>query len=338
MTLAARPLWPAVFAMSTLAATTVASTAGAQPSADSQSGASANAVAEALFKEGKSLRDAKRYDEACPKLAESLRLVPGTGTLLALSLCHEEQGKLASAWVEFRAALAASEKAGRSDRTGLAREHIASIEPRLSTLKIQPAARVPGMQLKVNNEAMDDAALGTAVPMDGGDYELRLSAPGYEPTVTKVHLEPAGDAKSVDLPALTPSAPAASAPETIAPAPGSSPSRSAMTPSARTTAIAGAGVAVVGAAVVAVAGAMTISKSNQARGLCGDGGQCSDSVALSAASDARTFATVANVGAGATVVGAAAFVIGMWILPRSSTPEAPAVAFDGRQETLTWRW
>ena len=37
--------------------------------------------ADALFKEGRALLDAKKFDEACPKLAESQRLDPGAGTL-----------------------------------------------------------------------------------------------------------------------------------------------------------------------------------------------------------------------------------------------------------------
>src|ERR1700733_11431295 len=85
------------------------------------------ARADRLFREGKAALEANRFAEACPMLAESQRLDPGTGTLLALALCHEGGGQTATAWREFKEVVTASQK-GRADRATLAGQHVRAIE------------------------------------------------------------------------------------------------------------------------------------------------------------------------------------------------------------------
>src|SRR5437660_1146046 len=63
---------------------------------------------ERTFRQGRALMLEGRFDEACPLLEESQRLEPHVGTLLNVAACHERQGRVGSAWVEYQKALTAA--------------------------------------------------------------------------------------------------------------------------------------------------------------------------------------------------------------------------------------
>jgi hypothetical protein len=106
-------------------------------------------AAEALFEDGRTLFEAGQYTEGCPKLAESYRLDPATGTLLALALCREGEGKLATAWAKFKDAEGRAKQEGREDRATIASERAAALRPRLSSLAVDvppDMASTPGFE------------------------------------------------------------------------------------------------------------------------------------------------------------------------------------------------
>jgi hypothetical protein len=150
--------------------------------------------ADALFREGRALLDAKKLDEACPKLAEAQKQEPGAGTLLALSMCHEGQGKSATAWAELNQAAVIGKGVGRSDLAAAAQKRAAAMEPTLSKLVIRmpAAAQDADYEVKRDGEPVLASQLGTPVPVDPGEHHVDVSAKGKVSRSYVVRLSGAG--------------------------------------------------------------------------------------------------------------------------------------------------
>jgi serine/threonine-protein kinase len=162
------------------------------------------ALATALFQEARALMAAKRFAEACPKLAESQRLDPSGGTLLNLALCHEQEGRLASSWSEFNEAAAVARRDARRDREQEALSHVRALEPRLSrlTIVVPTATQVEGLRIERDGREIGRGAWSTAMPIDGGAHTVRATATAREPFTATIVIEREGDAKTVEIPVL----------------------------------------------------------------------------------------------------------------------------------------
>jgi hypothetical protein len=164
------------------------------------------ATAEALFEQGKQLLRAGNSAAACPKLAESQRIDPSTGTLLALAMCHEADGKLASAWAEFVAVEARARNEGRLDREQAAQARSRALKPRLSTLEIRVPAEVAtltGLEIRRDRAVQGSGAWNVVVPIDGGEHVIEVSAPGKAGWRGAVSVKTEGDAAVLSVPPLT---------------------------------------------------------------------------------------------------------------------------------------
>jgi len=216
------------------------------------------AAAEALFDDAKKLMAAKRYAEACPKLADSERLDPGVGTLLNLGLCYKQNGQTASAWSAYREAASQARAEGQSDREDLARQEAATLEPQLTKLVIEvPAdtAAIPGLEIKRDGDVVPQGLWGVPAPVDPGMRSIDVAAPNKKPLHLDAKTEGAGATAKVVIPPLenAPAAPpvAAGASGTVTPPP----DQGAATPDAhpgRTQRIIGFVVGGAGVAVGAV--------------------------------------------------------------------------------------
>jgi len=287
--------------------------AAAQPSESDKS------LAQSLFEQGKSLMDAGGYEQACPKLEESQRLDPGGGTLLNLALCHEKQGRIATAWSEFKEALSAAKHDARQDRIDASTEHIAAIEPKLPSLTLTVPNPSEEQVLKLDGNLIGRAAWGTPVAIDPGGHEFSSTAPGKKPWVSNVTIA-VSERKSVEVPPLEvdPNAVAPSAPAAAPPGPAPSPSPAAPPSEAHRGSptlgwvLGGAGVAAIG--VGSYFGVRTLSKKSDSDKECPTDTTCSDrGVTLN--DEAKTSAWISNIGIGLGLVGVG---IGTYIIVSSS--------------------
>ena len=163
------------------------------PSVAWAAGAGEDAAAQALFDEGRRLMEQGDYAAACPKLESSQKLDPGAGTLLNLATCYEKNGQTASAWVTYQDAATASADR-HPDWADRARARVAALAPGLSRLTVSVPTKVDGLEIKRDGSVLDDAAWGTAIPIDPGKHVIEASAPGRAP-FRRVVVVAAGGAK-----------------------------------------------------------------------------------------------------------------------------------------------
>jgi len=161
-----------------------------------------SAAARALFSEGRTLMDAERYEEACPKLEESLRLDHGMGTQFNLAHCWEKVGRTASAWAMFLDVAAAARAGNQPQRETAARERANALEPKLTRLKLTVTEPTADTKVMRDDQEVGRAAWGTAMPVDPGDHVVRVTATGKEPWSQEVKVPPNSKTFSVTVPAL----------------------------------------------------------------------------------------------------------------------------------------
>jgi serine/threonine-protein kinase len=136
------------------------------------------AAAQALYDQAVKLMATNKLAEACKKLEDSSKLFDGLGTKGRLAECYEKSQRLASAWVLYRGALSLAES--RADpRAAELRTRVASIEPRLSRLKVEVprAARVSGLKIARDGTDLPEALWGVSLPVDGGVHSVEAAAP-----------------------------------------------------------------------------------------------------------------------------------------------------------------
>jgi hypothetical protein len=235
-----------------VAALLVLAPARARAQSDTQS-----ALAEALYRQARELMAQGKYAEACPKLAESNRLDPGTGTLLNLATCRELEGKLATAWLLYSDALLAAQRDRREDREEFAQQHLSELEPKLSrlTLLVPPEADDPELDLTLDDARVARTARGVPTYVDPGKHTIQAKAPGKLAWSQTIEIGAAAEQQVISIPKLEPalpSPPAAPPKPAITPEPIAAPNIAKTRPTPKV-------VYIVGGATIALAAAATVT-------------------------------------------------------------------------------
>jgi hypothetical protein len=265
-----------------LASLALAGPAGAQSAESTQ-----RAVAQSLFDEARALMAQQSYAEACPKLNESYRLEPASGTLINLAICHEAEGKLAMAYVEYNETLSRAQREGRRERERFARQRLGALTPKLTILRVQVEAPREAPRVTLDRVELAAAAWGIAIPLDPGEHVVEASVPERPPFRTRVLAQGEGEARTVRVPAFGAGARGG------ARAGGGSPF--ARAPSGqRTAAIVAGGVGLAGLGLGVVAGAVARTRWSDATDACPER-RCADPRDVRLDAPAKAWADVATV-------------------------------------------
>ncbi|MDI1477644.1 hypothetical protein [Polyangium sp. y55x31] len=308
---------------------------GARVRAQSPEGPSI-ALAEALFQQGRKLLDEQRYAEACTKLAESQRLDPKLGTLLNLAVCHEKEGKIATAWAEYTSAASLARGKGQKDREQFARDHVAELRKQLAYVVLRMEAPPAGLGMKLDDKPIDVAALNVPLPIDPGKHTVTVVAPGKRAWTGEVTVPSQPGEIPVVIPALedAPPPPAQVAPpppeplpppiSPTKPPPAEPPLPAPTGPSASAvlmvTGFGGGGAALL---VGAVTGIVTLAKASEILPNC-NGSSCPGQA--NALATATTLANVSNIGFGVAVLGLGVGIAGIALAPKREHAPPPAVS------------
>jgi hypothetical protein len=316
-------------------------TASAQPSPGPE-----KAAAQALFDEAQALGKDGKWEAACPKYAESLRLDPAMGTRFYLAQCLENTGKLASAWTYYLEVADGARAAGQKKREEAATERAEALKPRLPRLaiKVPEALRaLAGLEIKRDGVVVGEAQWGTGIPVDPGKHALTASAPGKKPWSTEIELKQEGQSVDVEIPALASNAPPPPPPPPVVVQPRLPPPPPPPPPPPGMAGRRVAGFVVGGAGVVGLGvafglgGAALGKKSASNEGGCNAATDVCNAAGQALRSQGLGLATGSTV---AFVVGLAAVGTGVVLVATAPAkkPAAPSVAAGPGGGSLTWRW
>jgi len=137
--------------------------------------------AEQLFIDGQAQLRAGDVASACALLAESLRLDSALGTLLNLAVCHEQQGKLATALRQYALVAEWARARGESanERLQFAEERARALSPRVPRLWISVSGQRTDVLVRLDGRLLSAAEIGRWLELDPGPHQLEAERNGH---------------------------------------------------------------------------------------------------------------------------------------------------------------
>ena len=256
------------------------------------------AHADELFRRGQALLQSGRIREACELLGESLRLDPALGTLLNLAVCHEREGRTATAYREYAAAALWADSRHELDREQFARQRVTDLAKQVPRIRIDIAGRPVDVRAMLDGRLLDPSELETEIAVDPGHHRIYVTARGKRPwTRSDVRAELRGT--TILHVALEDEAPLSAA-------------RSSTGPDSLGLVVGGVSVAALGAGVALLLRAHTLAGDSRREADKANATSPPDPASKAASSeyyaDAVTHQTIGFVSLGAGVVG-----LGAWM-------------------------
>lgn len=126
-----------------------------------------------MFDEGKVLRDAGKWAEACPKFEASFDLSKTLGTLLSVADCRENNHDLVQALDGWDRAIELAKDKG-DERVSFARERREKLEPRVPRLALDIKQGSEKLAIFIDGKELPELKWGLPVLVDPGKVSIEV--------------------------------------------------------------------------------------------------------------------------------------------------------------------
>lgn len=134
-----------------------------------------HAEAEAVFLHARDAMKGGRWEEALGLFRKSQAMEAGRGKLINMAICEQKLGRPGSALRHFQEVL--PQLPSDDDRLGIVKQHIATLTPLASFLRLDLAPGAPaGTAFRLDGELLSASVIGRDVPVDAGQHEVLASA------------------------------------------------------------------------------------------------------------------------------------------------------------------